>query len=367
MPHVRIADLTKRYGSIVALNRVSLEVRDREYLSIIGPSGCGKTTLIKCIAGIIHPDEGEISVDGRNVDRLPIQDRELGYVFQEIALFPHMNARENISYGPTVKGWASDKTGSIVTELLNMIKLSDRGNAFPDELSGGAQQKTAVSRALASGSSLLLLDEPLGALDAKVRAELRYELRRFVKDLHLTAVHVTHDQEEAMSISDRVVVMRAGRIVEVGTPMELYLKPKEIFTANFVGEANFMDVEIAEKTEEGCILNVGGLKLRVRSKAIPGVERVVAAVRPEFISIRNHRVHGVDDWLGEIEGESFTGTVTRYDVRVTNGEKLVVKHPISAEEPEFHMGDKVNLSLPADHILVYPYPEAGLEKETSVE
>ena len=223
MPDVRLEGVTKTYGEISALREVSLEIHDGEYLCIVGPSGCGKTTLIKSIAGIVKPDGGEIYVDGKSVTPMPVEDRGTGYVFQEIALFPNMNVYDNVSYGLMVKGESVDGRRGTVTEMLDMLQMRESSRSLPSELSGGARQKTAIARALASGSTLLLLDEPLGALDFKVRTVIRYELRRLVKALGLTAVHVTHDQEEALSIADRIVVMKAGRIIEVGPPDECTL------------------------------------------------------------------------------------------------------------------------------------------------
>ncbi len=247
MPKIRVEGVKKSYGKVVALNGVNLTIRDGEYLSIVGPSGCGKTTLIKSIAGVVQPDGGDIFIDDNKVTQLPIEDRGVGYVFQEIALFPHMNVYDNVSYGLMVKGVTPLEREVPVEEMLHMMNLEDYVSLYPNELSGGARQKAAISRALTSGSTLLLLDEPLGALDLKVRTVLRYELRKLVKDLGLTAVHVTHDQEEALSISDRIVVMKAGKIVEVGLPIQLYMRPKEIFTAKFLGEANFITGEIVGK------------------------------------------------------------------------------------------------------------------------
>lgn len=367
MPEVRLVNVTKRYGSITALDNVCLDVRDKEYVSIIGPSGCGKTTLIKCIAGIVQPDEGEIYIDDRPANDLPVQGRNVGYVFQEVALFPHMNVRENVSYGPRVKGWDAKRTGSLVSEMLDMVKLSDRARTFPNELSGGAQQMTAVVRALASGSYLLLLDEPFGALDAKVRAELRYELRRMVSDLGLTAIHVTHDQEEAMSIADRLVVMKAGRVVEEGEPSQLYIRPKQIFTANFVGEANFMEGVVRAARKERLTVEVDGLRLETRAQQVEEGVRVVLAIRPEFVSISPGPVNSENSWSGTIENVIFMGSTIRYEVRAANGLLLAVKYPLTYGEPELQKGDVVSLGMSVEQILVYAYPEAGLEKAKDLE
>ncbi len=363
MPSVRLVNVTKRYGEITAVENINLRIEDKEYVCIIGPSGCGKTTLIKCVSGIVEQTEGEVYIDEKLVNNVPIQDRGIGYVFQEIALFPHMNVYENVSYGPLVKGWEIANVRSLVEEMLNMMALEDRVKDYPRVLSGGAQQKTAVTRALASGSLLLLLDEPLGSLDAKVRTILQHELRRMAKDLGLTAIHVTHNQEEAMAIADRIVVMKTGKIIEVGTPLELYLHPKKLFTANFVGEANFMIGEILEVTSDGVKVEVNNEVLRSAEKVDFKERKVVVAIRPEFIVMRKSGKMR----RGRIGNKAFLGSTVRYEVRTENGELIIVRQPFSSESYRWNVGNSVNLVFPPSSVLLYPYPEEGLEKEISIE
>jgi len=351
---------------VVALNNVSLEINDKEYLCIIGPSGCGKTTLIKCIAGIVDPDEGEIYVDNKLVNNLPIEDRNTGYVFQEIALFPHMNVYDNLCYGPFVKGYKISSVRSLIEEMLHMMELYERVKNYPDELSGGARQKVAVARALVSGSQLLLLDEPLGALDTKVRSLLRYELRRLVKDLGLTAIHVTHDQEEAMSIADRIAVMRSGRIIEVGTPLDLYLNPKNLFTAYFVGEANFLEGEVIGEGDDYTKIDVNGYVLYSARKVNFDSKRVVVAIRPEFIEMSKKTIHR-EALKGVIENKSFLGSSFRFEVSVENSFVVSVKTQFSTKALKFDVGERVSIFLPPKFLLLYPYPEEGLEKAISIE
>jgi len=366
LPSVRMVNVTKRYGEILAAGNINLQIENKEYMCIIGPSGCGKTTLIKCVAGIIEPTEGEIYTDNKLMNNVPIQDRENGYVFQEIALFPHMNVYENVSYGPTVKGWTSAKTRSLIEEMLNMMALQDRVKDYPHVLSGGARQKTAIARALSSGSLLLLFDEPLGSLDAKVRTVLRHELRRMVKELELTAIHVTHDQEEAMAIADRIVVMRAGRIIEVGTPLELYLRPKHLFTANFVGESNFMTGQIVAATSSGATVKINGEFLYSAEKANFKEQKVVVAIRPEFVIMsQSDKTSGT--WKGKIENKVFIGSTVRYEVRTENGELIAVKRPFTSDALKWNVGNRVSLAFSPDSILLYPYPEEGLQKAISIE
>ncbi len=366
MPNLQVVNLTKRFGSISALEDVNLDIRDKEYVSIIGPSGCGKSTLIKCIAGIIDPDEGEVLVDGKPMRHVPIQRRRIGYVFQELTLFPQMRIIENVSYGPRVQGQKTQDSRALVTELLNLIKLVDRADSFPSELSGGAQQKVAVSRALASGSTLLLFDEPYGALDAKVRTELRYEIKEMTADLGLTVFHVTHDQEEAMSISDRIVIMKKGRIVEHGSPVELYMRPKMIFTANFLGEANFLEARVVEQLSTGAIIQTGNVRLQTFDRTRRVGEELIVAIRPEFVSI----VQGCKQencLTGRVVSTRFMGNVIRYEVETSANRTMFVEHPICFGELDIQVRDEVTLTIPPHHVMTYSVPEVGLERELQLE
>lgn len=366
MPRVQIFGLTKRFGAVTALKDVSLDIKDREYVSIIGPSGCGKTTLIKCIAGIISPDSGDILVNGHTIRNVPIQHRRIGYVFQEIALFPHMRIIENVSYGPRVQGQRERDAKALVSELLNLIKLSDRADSLPLELSGGAQQKVAVARALASGSALLLFDEPFGALDSKVRTDLRYEIRRMTTDLGLTVLHVTHDQEEAMSISDRVVVMKAGRIIEEGPPLQLYLRPKAIFTANFLGEANFLKGIVVQQTSTGAIVQIEDARLLTTDKTHKIGEELIVAIRPELITVAEDQDDG-NCVRGRVVEARFMGQAARYEVETVGGTKIHVEHPECLGELEIEPPQEVTLTVDPRHVMVYSPPEQGLEKELQLE
>jgi len=365
VPKVEIAGLTKAYGPIEALAHVDLTIGDGEYVSIIGPSGCGKTTLIKCIAGIIEPSRGEIRIDGRDVSGLKPEERGVGYVFQEIALFPQMDVWENVTYGPRVRGWPEDRAREIGREMLEMIGLQDRSDAYPNELSGGAGQKTAVARAVSSGSTLLLLDEPLGALDAKVRTDLRYKVRKLAQDLGLTAIHVTHDQEEAMSISDRVVVMRAGRVVEEGTPAQLYLRPRNTFTANFVGEANFLQGAVAEIDGLGAVVEVGGHRIGTRDTSWKIGDEVVACIRPEFVSIE--RAAEGSAIRGEILRESFQGSIVRYTISISGGMAISADYAADLEPLGLNIGDRVGVNVRRDNVIVYPASKGGLAREIALE
>jgi ABC-type Fe3+/spermidine/putrescine transport system ATPase subunit len=367
MPDVRIVNVTKKFGKIVAVDNVSLHIYDKEYFSLLGPSGCGKTTLLRLIAGLIKPDEGEIYIGDKLVNDVPPEDRDVGFVFQTFALFPHMSAWDNVTYGPRVKGFDTERTKTIGHEVLEMVRLHERLDALPNELSGGMMQRVAVARALAAGAKLLLLDEPLGQLDAKVRDELRYEIRRMTKDLGLTAIHVTHDQSEAMAISDRIAIMKKGKIMQVGTSQELYMKPANIFVAHFVGESNFLEGYVLNVNAKGATIELRrGIKVQTVEKNIKSGERVLLAVRPETFLIEKGIKKNENSILGTIERVTFEGTNVRYEIRLENQDLAVVVKPSLTEE-WFNMGEKVTLSFPPEKVHVFKYPEVGLREETAVE
>jgi len=367
VPDVHLVNVTKRFGKIVAVNGVNLHVYDKEYFSLLGPSGCGKTTVLRLIAGLIQPDEGEIYIGDKLVTDVPPEDRDIGFVFQTFALFPHMNSWDNVIYGPRVKGFNMNKAKTIGHEVLEMVRLHERLDAFPSELSGGMMQRIAVARALAAGAKLLLLDEPLGQLDAKVRNELRYEIRRMVRDLDLTAIHVTHDQSEAMAISDRIAVIKKGKVLQVGTPNELYMKPKSIFVAHFIGESNFLQGYISNISSKGATIELrGGIKVEVTNREVKKGERVVLAIRPETFVIERGMKKSKTSVLGTVEKFTFEGTNIRYEVRLENQDLVAIVKPSLTEE-WFNTGEKVTVSFPSEKAHVFAYPDAGLKEEIAVE
>jgi ABC-type Fe3+/spermidine/putrescine transport system ATPase subunit len=367
MPDVRVENVTKRFGKLVAVNNVSLHIHDKEYFALLGPSGCGKTTLLRLIAGLIQPDKGKIYIGDRMVNDVPPEDRDIGFVFQTFALFPHMNAWNNVIYGPRVKGFDMKKAGTIGHEVLEMVRLHERLDAFPNELSGGMMQRIAVARALAAGAKLLLLDEPLGQLDAKVRNELRYEIRRMNKDLGLTAIHVTHDQSEAMAISDRIAVMKKGAIKQVGTPSELYMAPENIFVANFIGESNFLEGYAKYVSGPKTTIELrGGTEVHVASNSVKNGERVVLAIRPETFIAKKGTRKDENSMTGIVERVTFEGTNIRYEVRLENQDLIVMVKPSVIGE-WLNMDEKVTVSFPPEKAHLFRYPETGLKEEMAVE
>jgi ABC-type Fe3+/spermidine/putrescine transport system ATPase subunit len=367
MPEVRVVNLTKKFGKIAAIDNVTLTIHDKEYFSLLGPSGCGKTTLLRLIAGLIEPDSGEIYIGDRLVNDVPPEDRDIGFVFQTFALFPHMTAWNNVTYGPKVKGFDMAQATTVGHEVLEMVKLHERLDAYPNELSGGMMQRVAVARALAAGAQLLLMDEALGQLDAKVRTEIRYEIRRMAKDLKLTGIHVTHDQSEAMAISDRIAVMRKGRILQVGTPQELYMKPDSIFVSHFIGESNFLEGYVTGKTGDGNILIElrEGTKVEALNGAFTEGNQVLLSMRPETLIVEPGLQEGQNVLSGTVARITFEGSSIRYEIRLANDEIVVaIKPTLSAEM--LKVGEKVKVFLPVEYTHVFPYPEAGLKEEVSV-
>jgi sulfate transport system ATP-binding protein len=239
---ISVSNVTKRFGKSVALDRVSMDVPQGELLALLGPSGCGKTTLLRVIAGLEQPDEGTVRHSDADVTRRAVKDRNFGFVFQHYALFKHMTVFENVAFGLRVRGWADDKVRDRVGELLRLVRLDEMGPRYPSQLSGGQRQRIALVRALAPEPKVILLDEPFGALDAKVRTELRDWLRRFHDEFHVTSLFVTHDQEEAFAVADKVVVMNRGRVEQTGTPGEVFEHPATAFVMDFLGNVNAVPV-----------------------------------------------------------------------------------------------------------------------------
>ncbi|MBM1154594.1 ABC transporter ATP-binding protein [archaeon] len=360
---IQIVDVSKRFGPIVAVNRVSLEVLEGEILTIIGPSGCGKSTLLKMIAGVLRPDSGDIRIDGRSVVDVPMEQRRIAFVFQNILLFPHMTVGENVRYSPVVRGVEKSRAEQLVATIRDFLRLRVREYAYPRELSMGMQQKVALARALAAECPIMLLDEPLSALDAIVRARLRYELRRIIKDLQLTAIYVTHDQAEAMTVADRIAVMRKGQIIQVGTPEELYNRPMHPFVARFLGgEANFIEGVVREVVEDRLLVEAPPFsELQVVN---PGLEvkpgsKVILAIKPEDLILGRGVVEG------EVSLTSYLGDSARIEIEV-NGFRFVYRGPTEMYT-QLSEGDKIRIDVVRERVMVMKYPEEGLLEAISIE
>jgi len=357
-------NVTKKFGEVAALSHLQLSIEDGEYVCVLGQTGAGKTTLLRTIAGLTEPDEGEIFIEGKLVNGIPPEKRDAVYVFQHFALFPHMNVWENVSFGPSIRNWDRQKVKTVSSEILEMVRLSDRQDAYPEELSGGMQQRVALARGIASGARILLLDEPLGALDARLRVDLRRQLRRLVKDQKLTAVHVTHDQEEALMTADRIVILRKGQIEQIGTPNEIYLKPKSIFVASFVGGANFLEGNIVKVDNSGSTIETReGHHIRVVQRNRKIGEKVVVAVRLEDISVSSSLTYGSNVLSGRVESVTFIGGFMKNQVSLGNGSTIYSETLISTRQDEIKKGEEVKISFHPERCHLFPYPKAGLLKE----
>ena len=285
MAKLETIGLTKRFGPVPAAQDVSFQVGEGELFALLGPSGCGKTTVLRLVAGLAQPDSGRVLISGRDVTGLPPEQRGVGMVFQSYALFPHLTVAGNIAYGLRFSRLPRRERRKRVGELLELVGLSGYGGRKVHQLSHGERQRVALARALAPEPRVLLLDEPLSALDAALRVELRRELRTLLKRLSITAVHVTHDQEEALAIADRLGVMRAGRLVEQGEPERLYRAPRDPFVAGFLGRANLWPGRVVELRDERAVVEVAGARLPARGGGFPQLEEVLVFFRPEDVEL----------------------------------------------------------------------------------
>lgn len=365
MPTLQLIEVSKRFGRVKALDGVTFEVKDGDYLCVLGPTGSGKTTLLRLVAGILRPDEGEISFNGKPVNEVAVEDRNAVYVPQSYALFPHMSVLANVMYGPLARGVPRNAARDTAMRLLRMVRLEKRADALPRELSGGMQQRVALARGLASGADLLLLDEPLGALDARLRIELRWELRSLAKDSGATVIHVTHDQEEAMSVGDRVLALRGGKVQQQGTPYHVYASPVNIFAANFIGSSNFLEGVVAHRNREGCTIRLRqGLKITVSDTSHELDESVIVAVREEKTSVQPPSLQsGLPSLPGEVSAVRFLGSFVRCEVTLDNGDHVATKIPIGRLGRQLTQGERVSVVYDPRNTLVYDYPPMGLRRE----
>jgi len=312
MSYLELTNIHKAYGASVAVEDFNLSVTQGEFVSFLGPSGCGKTTTLRMIAGFEVPTSGHITINGNDLTYLPPNKRNVGMVFQSYALFPNMTVAENIGYGLKIAGKAKDEIARQVEEMLGLIHLEEFGKRYPNQLSGGQQQRVALARALAFQPQVLLLDEPLSALDAKIRVELRHEIRRIQQQLGITTIYVTHDQEEALSLSDRIVVMSQGRMEQVGTPNEIYNFPSTEFVAKFVGQINMLPVDVQNPTEG--VVKIGSQILRAGQYGHLNGKPVRLAVRPE--ELNPGFIEGANNLSGTVDTITYLGSIVRIRVDV---------------------------------------------------
>ena len=359
--YLRIRRLTKKFGEFTALADISLDVLEGEFVCFLGPSGCGKTTLLRAIAGLDIQTAGTVEQAGADISALPPSERDFGIVFQSYALFPNMTVARNVAYGLESQRRSRADVRNRVRELLDLVGLPDQGDKYPAQLSGGQQQRIALARAIAMSPGLLLLDEPLSALDAKVRARLRYEVKALQRRLGITTIMVTHDQEEALTMADRIVVMNHGVIEQVGSPTDIYREPASVFVADFIGTMNFLAAEIAGDagaTDGG--IRAGGLALACDTSGYSDRQQVTAAVRPEDIvlldsggsetAVHTSRDAGFDATVQYVE---FLGSFARVELDCAGVRLLMDLSMARAQHFGVTEGNTVRAAVPREAVRIY--------------
>ena len=356
MGFLELKGVVKRFGRNAVVNGFDLDVREGEFVSFLGGSGCGKTTTLRMIAGFETPSEGSIRIAGTEVVNVNPNKRGVGMVFQNYALFPNMTVRRNIEFGLKVARWHAPDIRKRVEEMLALIHMEELGDRYPHQMSGGQQQRASLARALAVKPRVLLLDEPLSALDAKIRAMLRTEIRAIQQKTGITTIYVTHDQEEALSLSDRIVVMNAGRIEQVGTPFEIYNRPATPFVASFIGNLNILDAAVVDPAQG--LLSVAGQEVRAAGPVSFPASRAKLSLRPEMLSL-NEGVPGANSLHGTLGTVVFLGSIVRLGIVIGNREISLDRF----NTPHLALpavGSEVTISFPREACLVTE-PEASAE------
>jgi len=345
MAYLELQNLHRDFGTVKALDGIEIELGEGEFLSLLGPSGCGKTTALRLVAGFDRPDAGRIVIDGKDITGVPPNKRDMGMVFQAYSLFPNMTARQNVAFGLRIRGKKRADRDGRVNELLELVGLGHAGDRYPHQLSGGMQQRVALARALAIEPRVLLLDEPLSALDAKVRVQLREEIRRIQLELGITTLYVTHDQEEALSVSDHVAVMYGGRIEQMGSPAEMYSAPATPFVAEFIGTMNRFEGTVVDGGVEH-----GGTTLQIEAaRGRPHGERVLVLVRPETVEVGPANGGGGPNTLvGDVVTQTFLGPVTRLKI-LGAGVDVIADVP-TQKALSLPVGTRVSAALPIEGV-----------------
>ncbi|HCJ57682.1 MAG TPA: polyamine ABC transporter ATP-binding protein [Clostridiaceae bacterium] len=351
MAFLSIKNLTKKYDGNTVLDSISLDIEKGSFLSLLGPSGCGKTTTLRLLAGFEKCDGGIIEVNGKMINDIPVYSRNFGMVFQSYALFPHMTVEQNIAYGLEQRKMSKKDIKEEVAKAIEMVRLAGYEKRRPKQLSGGQQQRVALARALVIKPDLLLLDESLSALDKKLRVEMQVELRQIQKKIGITTIFVTHDQEEALTLSDRIAVMKAGKIIQIGTPEEIYETPKDTFVASFLGQANFFKGSIAEKQDNSYALRLknDGVMSFVCEKNIEPGQLAAITVRPEKVEVSRQAKEL--SLKGTVLFVTYVGDTSIYRVK-SMGQEVIVQRQNTGNAEKYDIGDEVYLSWKPENSLV---------------
>jgi spermidine/putrescine transport system ATP-binding protein len=364
---VRLEELTKKFGDVVAVDGIDVHMPPGEFFTMLGPSGCGKTTTLRMIAGFERPTAGRILLDETDVAQVPAHKRNVNTVFQSYALFPHLDVAGNVAFGLKYRRLTKQEQQLQVKEVLELVQLAGFERRKASQLSGGQQQRVALARALVLAPRVLLLDEPLGALDARLRRDLQVELKALQRDIGVTFVFVTHDQEEALTMSDRVAVMREGRVEQAGSPREVYEEPRTMFVADFLGVSNLLEVDAVGEEHSRCVLRLADLTFLAEQGETDARGKLKAMIRPERIGVEPHGAPGDNRLPGMVERAVFLGGSYEIHVRVLGGEMLKVAMTNEGNPLTFGLeqGTPVTLYLPPDALRVLrpdPDPEAGDEE-----
>lgn len=372
MPQIELSNITKTFdeGKVLAVDDVSLTINDGDYVFLLGPSGCGKTTTLRMIAGLEKPTQGVVKIDSRDMNGIPPEDRDMGFIFQHFEIFMHLTVWENVTFGLEMRGYSDDIIVEKAEKALKTVELSQYADEFPSIFGNPGLQKLGIARAIATGAKILIMDEPLGSLDPKVSNIFRHQLRNLIKDLGLTAIHVTHNQEEAMAIADQIVIMRGGKILQQGSPYELYDDPNSIFVANFLGETNFLQgyvLKLFEENQMNVRLRLGGPSLLCNNNNDKFVldSNVVVAFRYEDVYVfpkdydfesSPHDWDVIQIFNAKLESSRFIGATKRFYLVLDSGDTFISVKPGTFEE-NFTHGEELLVGIHKDDMHVFEAPK----------
>lgn len=351
---VELINIRKSFGNLRAVDGICLEIEEGDFFTLLGPSGCGKTTLLRTIAGFYHPDEGEIRFGDQVVNHIPAHRRETGMVFQNYALFPHLNVFDNIAYGLRARKVPKAEIASRIARIIQSVQLEGLERRTPDQLSGGQQQRVALARALVISPQILLMDEPLSNLDAKLRVSMREEIRRIQKELGITTIYVTHDQEEAMAVSDHIAILNQGCVEQVGTPFDIYYRPLSRFAAEFMGSSNIIEMKVTgyDEAQSRIFAEAGGQRYSFKGRK-PSGARIVLSVRPEWIRIVTEPGHPEENLVSAtVLSSTFLGSMIRYLVSGPGKNPVAIEVHDPDEGNILKDGENLRYQLPPDRPLV---------------
>lgn len=350
---IKFKDIIKKYENNTIIEGLNLEINDGELFTLLGPSGCGKTTLLRMVAGFNSIEGGEISFDDRVINKIPVHKRNIGMVFQNYAIFPHMTVEENVEYGLKIRDLTKEKRKEKIDNILKVTQIDQYRKRLPERLSGGQQQRVALARAIVIHPDVLLMDEPLSNLDAKLRIEMRESIRSIQKEIGITTVYVTHDQEEALAISDRIAVMKDGVIQHLGTPQEIYLRPKNIFVATFIGHSNIVDGNIIVEDGEKYVKFGENYQVKIKTLTsklnIKNNEKVKISVRPEEFILSEEKL-GIK---GKVVFSTFLGKFINYEIELENGQIIELSQNVDEHTKLIPLGENINLAVNPNKINIY--------------